>query len=101
MAIWATWLIVAGFLLARSLLAGVEAALHGVSPLRAKELAELYPGAGRRLLLLKTEREASAAALRIGSIVCGFAAASLAVFAAPQTVDLPTADGGGWCAVRL
>ena len=96
MAIWAIWLIVAGFLFGRSLLAGVEAALHAVSPLRANELAELYPGAGRRVLLLKTEQEASAAALRIGSIVCGFAAASLAVFAAPQTVDLPTADGGGW-----
>jgi len=96
MAVWAIWLIVAGFLFGRSLLAGVEAALQAVSPLRAQELAELYPGSGGRVLLLKTEREASAAALRIGSIVCGFAAASLAVFAAPQTVDLPTADGGGW-----
>jgi putative hemolysin len=94
MTLWAIWLIAAGFLFGRSLLAGVEAALHAVSALRANELAELYPGAGRRVLLLKTEREASAAALRIGSIVCGFAAASLAVFAAPQTLDLSTADWG-------
>src|SRR5262249_26502741 len=40
--------------------------------------------------------EATAAALRVGSVVSGFAAAALAVFAAPQTLELSAEDGAGW-----
>ena len=61
MPIWAIWLAVFGFLLGRSLLAGAESALHSISPLRAQELAAVFPGSGQRVFRLKTEREATAA----------------------------------------
>lgn len=96
MGLWAIWLVVVGLLLCRSLLAGVEAALHAVSPLRAKELSELYPASGRRVLRQKTEREATAAALRIGSMLCGFVALALAVVSTAPALEAPTADGAGW-----
>jgi len=96
MPIWAIWLAVFGCLLGRSLLAAVESALHGISPLRAAELAELYPGAGRRVLQLKTEREPTAAAFRVGLVILGFAAAALGVIAPPRMFDFSIVEGASW-----
>jgi putative hemolysin len=96
MPLWAIWLAVFGLLLGRSLLAAVESALHSVSPLRANELAELYPGAGGRVLRLKTEREAIAAAIRVGMVVSGFTAAALGVLAPPQMLDFSGFEGTSW-----
>jgi len=96
MPIWAIWLAVFGCLLGRSLLAAVESALHSISPLRAAELAELYPGAGRRVLQLKTEREPTAAAFRVGLVILGFAAAALGVIAPPRMFDFSIVEGASW-----
>src|SRR5215468_879382 len=96
MPIWAIWLAVFGCLLGRSLLAAVESALHSISPLRAAELAELYPGAGRRVLQLKTEREPTAAAFRVGLVILGFAAAALGVIAPQRMFDFSIVEGASW-----
>ncbi len=96
MPIWAIWLAVFGFLLGRSLLAGAESALHSISPLRAQELADLYPGSGQRVFRLKTEREATAAALRVGSVMLGFAAAALGVLGSPPMLDFSGSEGMSW-----
>ena len=63
---WVLWLGCFGLLFVRALLGAAEAALAGVSDLRARELAEERGRRGARVLKLKTHREATAAALRMG-----------------------------------
>lgn len=85
------WAVLFTLLGIRGLLAAVESALYGTSDLRAKELKELHPRRGSRLLRLKTEREATAAALRFGMVLFGFTAASIATLVPPRLLDVPLA----------
>jgi CBS domain containing-hemolysin-like protein len=88
MPIWALWLTCFGLLTLRALIAAAESALYGISDLRAKELAEDRPGAGARVLRHKLEREATAAAIRIGMVMSGFLAAAIGALVPPRLVHL-------------
>ena len=77
------WGAALGFLIARALLAAAESALYSSSDARLKELAPVYPRAARRVLGLRSEREATAAVLRTGMTVAGFIAAALVSLAPP------------------
>lgn len=81
---WAMWLACLGLLGLRALIAAAESALYAISDLRAKELAETYPVAGRRVLRHKLEREATAAALRTGMVLSGFLAAAIGALVPPR-----------------
>jgi CBS domain containing-hemolysin-like protein len=96
MPIWAIWLAVLAFLLGRSLLAAAESALHSISLARARELASLHPGAGSRLLRQKGESEATAAGMRVGLVVSGFAAAALGVIALLQLLEFSGVEEASW-----
>ncbi len=82
------WAIVGGLLAMRGLLGAAETALTGVSDVRARELKGVHPRRGRRLLRLKTEREATAAALRFGMVLNGFTAAAIATLVPPRLLGL-------------
>jgi putative hemolysin len=75
---WAMWVGSVGLILLRALLAASESALYGTSDLRAKELASVHPRRGARVLRHKTNREATAAALRFGMVLFGFFSATIA-----------------------
>lgn len=94
--IWAIWLAVLGFLLARALLAAAESALYSLSEHRASELRLIHPGAGGRVLRQKTEREATAAALRLGLVLAGFFAAALGAIAPPHMLDFSQYGSSTW-----
>ncbi|HSP20552.1 MAG TPA: DUF21 domain-containing protein, partial [Myxococcaceae bacterium] len=68
---WALWPGCVALLLVRALMAAVESALSGVSELKARELATQNGRAGRRVLRLRTQRETTAASLRIGMVLSG------------------------------
>ncbi len=87
MATWVMWVVVAGLLLARGLLAAIEMALQGVSDSRAKELARASPRRGSRLVRMRTERERTAAALRSGMVLAGFSAVAIATQVPPRLLD--------------
>lgn len=76
MSTWAMWGVGLGLLFLRGLIAAAESALYGTSESKARELLEVEPRRAARLLHLKTEREATAAALRFGMILLGFTAAA-------------------------
>jgi CBS domain containing-hemolysin-like protein len=77
-------------------MAAADLALHGTSELRAKELAAQRGQAGRRVLRQKTEREHTAAALRLGSVLTGFLAAGLGALAPPRMLELTRWAGSSW-----
>jgi len=77
------WGAALGFLILRALLAAAESALYSSSDARLKELAPVYPRAARRVIGLRSEREATAAVLRTGMTVAGFIAAALVSLAPP------------------
>jgi putative hemolysin len=81
---WALWLTCVGLLVVRALLGAAEAALYGTSDLRVKELSVDQPSRGRRVERLRTERESTAAALRMGMVLSGFLAAGLGALAPPR-----------------
>src|SRR3954471_11995126 len=85
---WAMWAIVGGLLLMRGLLGAGESALTGVSDVRARALKDVHPRRGKRLLRLKTEREATAAALRFGMVLNGFTAAAIATLVPPRLLGV-------------
>lgn len=93
---WALWLACLGFILMRALIAAAESALYGTSDLRAKELSHLHPRSGGRVLRHKTEREATAAAIRIGMVVCGFVAAGIGAVAPPRMFDASVLLDARW-----
>lgn len=95
MSIWALWVVGLGLLLIRGLLAASESALYATSELRAKELVELEPRRGSRLLRLKTEREATAAAIRFGMVLFGFTAAAMGTIMGPSLFG-GWVGGAGW-----
>ena len=89
---WVLWTACLALVFLRGLVAAAESALYGTSDLRAQELAETHPAPGERVLRHKTEREATATALRVGSVLCGFlAAAHRRLRAAPRCSTSP-----GW-----
>lgn len=98
---WLMWLACSLLLLARALLAAAEAALYGTSDLRAKELLEHHPSAGRRVLKQKTEREATAASLRVGMVMSGFFAAALAALAPPHLISDQLSSTWQWLVAPL
>lgn len=93
---WALWLACLALLLMRALIAAAESALYGTSDLRAAELVTLRPRAGRRVQRQKTEREATAAAIRVGMAVCGCLAAAIGALVPPRALDLTWLGAGPW-----
>jgi putative hemolysin len=77
------WGAALGFLIGRALLAAAESSLYSSSEARLKEHAAVYPRAARRVMGLRSEREATAAVLRTGMTVAGFIAAALVSLAPP------------------
>ena len=77
-------------LVGRALMAAAESALYGTSDLRAKELAA-DSRAGRRVLRHKTDREATAASLRMGMTLAGFSAAGIGTLLPQRLFELPAA----------
>lgn len=93
------WAVLAGLLTSRGLLAGIEAALQALSDARVKALAKEHPKRGGRLLKLKADVEATAAALRSGMVLLGFSAAAIGVLVPPKVLNLAFAQAiqsGEW-----
>ena len=87
MPFWALWLGCVGLLVLRAMMAAVEAALSGVSEMKARELASQYGRAGRRVLWLRTHRETTASSIRVGMVLSGFMAAGVGALAPPAMVQ--------------
>lgn len=90
------WAFCVGLLLLRALLGAAESALTGLSDLRARELREVHPRRGARLIRLKTEREQTAAALRFGMVLCGFTSAAIATLVPPRLLNITFAQLGDY-----
>lgn len=93
---WAMWAICLGLLLLRGLLGAAESALTGVSDLRARQLKEVNPKKGARLIRQKTEREQTAAALRFGMVLSGFTAAAIGTLVPPRLLGSSLARLGDY-----
>lgn len=93
---WAIWVACLGFILFRGLLAAAEAALYGTSDLRAKELEQVHPRRGRRVFRHKTEREATAATLRLAITLLGFNAVALGTLVPMRMLDFSRFGEGPW-----
>ncbi|HZX40731.1 MAG TPA: hemolysin family protein [Myxococcaceae bacterium] len=93
---WALWPWCVALLIIRALMAAAESALSGVSDLKAKELATRHGRAGRRVLRLRTQREMTAASLRIGMVLSGFLAAGVGALAPPAMVQFDVSRLGGF-----
>ncbi|QSQ10696.1 hemolysin family protein [Myxococcus landrumensis] len=97
---WALWVACLALCFVRSLVAAAESALYGTSDLRAQELAESHKGAAsRRVIRHKTEREATATALRLGTLLSGFLAAAIGAFVPPRMLDLTRYGEAAWLPV--
>ncbi len=93
------WVACLGLLTMRALLAAGESALYLTSDLRAKELARLFPGRGGRVLRHKTDREATAAAIRFGMVLFGFLAAAIGTLVPPRLFDFSRFGDSAWLSV--
>jgi len=93
---WALWPGCVALLFVRALMAAAESALSGVSELKARELATQNGRAGRRVLRLRTQRETTAASLRIGMVLSGFLAAGVGALAPPAMVQFDVSRLGGF-----
>jgi len=93
---WALWPGCVALLFVRALMAAAESALSGVSDLKARELATQNGRAGRRVLRLRTQRETTAASLRIGMVLSGFLAAGVGALAPPAMVQFDVSRLGGF-----
>jgi putative hemolysin len=98
---WALWLGCVALLVLRAMMAAAESALSGTSELKARELATQAGRAGRRVLRLRTHREATASALRIGMVLSGFLAAGVGALAPPAMVQFDVSRMGGSVWVAL
>jgi putative hemolysin len=96
---WALWAACLALCLLRALVAAAESALYGTSDLRAQELAETNGASGKRVLRHKTEREATATALRLGSVLAGFLAAAIGALAPPRMLDFNRLGDDAWLPV--
>ncbi|WNG50124.1 HlyC/CorC family transporter [Archangium minus] len=93
---WVLWTACLALVVLRGFIAAAESALYGTSDLRAQELAQSQPGAGGRVLRHKTEREATATALRVGMVLSGFLAAAIGSFVPPQLLDFTRWGESAW-----
>jgi putative hemolysin len=93
---WLLWLGCFGLLFVRALLGAAETALSGISDLRAHELSAEQDRPGVQLLKLKTDREATAAALRMGMVLSGFLAAGVGALAPPSMLQLERFGESAW-----
>lgn len=96
---WALWAACLALCFLRALVAAAESALYGTSDLRAQELAETNGSSGKRVLRHKTEREATATALRLGSVLAGFLAAAIGALAPPRMLDFNRLGDDAWLPV--
>jgi putative hemolysin len=96
---WALWTACLALSYLRALVAAAESALYGTSDLRAQELAEENGRAGKRVLRHKTEREATATALRLGMVLSGFLAAAIGAFVPPRMLDFTLLGDDAWLPV--
>jgi putative hemolysin len=96
---WALWAACLALCFLRSLVAAAESALYGTSDLRAQELAEENGGSGKRVLRHKTEREATATALRLGMVLSGFLAAAIGSFVPPRMLNFTLLGDDAWLPV--
>ncbi|MDP1826812.1 MAG: hemolysin family protein [Archangium sp.] len=85
---WSMWTILVLLLIVRGLFAAMEAALQALSDDKAKELATAGSHRARRLLKLKTDPEATAAAIRLGMVLSGFIAVGTGTFVIPRVLDV-------------
>ena len=100
MPFWALWLGCVGLLVLRAMMAAVESALSGVSEMKARELASQHGRAGRRVLWLRTHRETTASAIRVGMVLSGFTAAGVGALAPPAMVQFDLSRlGPTWVAL--
>ncbi len=93
---WVLWTACLALIVLRGFVAAAESALYGTSDLRAQDLAKSTPGAGGRVLRHKTEREATATALRVGMVLSGFLAAAIGAFVPPQLLDFTRWGEAAW-----
>jgi CBS domain containing-hemolysin-like protein len=96
---WALWAACLALCFLRSLVAAAESALYGTSDLRAQELTEENGRAGKRVLRHKTEREATATALRLGMVISGFLAAAIGAFVPPRMLNFTRLGDDAWLPV--
>lgn len=89
---WGIWVLLGGLLSVRGLLAAMEAALQGASDFKLRELAQGGSKRAQRVLKLRADPEATAAALRSAMVLSGFLSAALVVMAAPQVLGLTLDD---------
>lgn len=86
------WSFLLLLLLLRGLVAGMEAALQALSDERVKELADLGSRRAARLLKLKSDPEATAAAIHLGLVLSGFTAVGTGNFVIPRVLDVSLAE---------
>ena len=89
---WGMWVILGALLFVRGLFAAMEAALQALSDDRVKELAKSGQYRAQRLLRLKTDPEATAAAIRFGMVVSGFMAVGTGSLVIPRVLDIKLSE---------
>lgn len=89
---WGMWAILAFLLSVRGLFAAMEAALQALSDDRARELARAGNRRARRVVRLKGDPEATAAAIRTGQVLAGFIAVGTGSLVIPRVLDVPLSE---------
>lgn len=89
---WGIWVLLGGLLSVRGLLAAMEAALQGASDFKLRELAQGGSKRAQRVLKLRADPEATAAALRSAMVLSGFLSTALVVMAVPELLGLTLDD---------
>ncbi|MET0403796.1 MAG: hemolysin family protein [Cystobacter sp.] len=93
---WVLWTACLALVVFRGFIAAAESALYGTSDLKAQELATSHPGAGKRVMRHKAEREPAATALRVGMVLSGFLAAAIGSFVPPQLLNFSRLGEAPW-----
>ncbi len=88
---WGMWLMLGALLLVRGFFAAMEAALQALSDDRLKELAAGSYRA-QRVQRLRSDPEATAAAIRSGMVLSGFMAVGVGSLVIPRVLDLSLAE---------
>ena len=93
------WLACLGLLFERAVIAASETALYLTSDMRAKQLSLEDKRAGARVLRQKTDREVTAASLRIGAVLAGCLAAAIGAITPPRMLQLTRYGDAPWLSV--
>src|SRR4051812_2675172 len=96
---WAMWFACLGLLFERAVIAASETALYLTSDMRAKQLSLESGRAGARVLSQKTDREVTAAVLRIGAVLAGCLAAAIGAITPPRMLQLTRYGDAPWLSV--